>query len=110
MRGLITMALVFSPLSMAMAQDASMPRFDVENHCQQVAEMSGGSHMIYNGCMDMEQSAYDGLKGRWGGLPDRVRSHCRQVAEVGGGGSYSTLQGCVQMEMEAADNPKSFQY
>lgn len=90
-----------------LAQD--LPRYPVESYCQEVADVSGGSSMIYNGCIDMEQTSYNNLKSKWGRVPARSRSYCDEVARVVGG-SYSTLEGCVQMENDAASSTPSFEY
>ncbi|MFO1165422.1 MAG: hypothetical protein U1E55_09650 [Paracoccus sp. (in: a-proteobacteria)] len=37
------------------------------------------------------------------------RSYCDDVAQVSGG-SYSILKGCMDMETEASDAPRTFQY
>lgn len=65
--------------------------------------------MIFNGCIDMEQQAYDALKQYWATLPARPRNYCNEVAKVTGG-SYSILEGCIEMETEAAGAQKSFEY
>lgn len=90
-------------------QAQTMPRYNVEIYCQQVAEVSGGSTMIFNGCMEMEQEAYNGLKPTWAQLPGKSRNYCDEVARVSGG-SYSILQGCMEMETDAAKTPRSFIY
>lgn len=72
-------------------------------------EVGGGSHQIYNGCIQMEQGAYNILKGRWANVSSRIRNHCHEVASFGGG-SYQILQGCVQMEEDAAGNRQSFSF
>lgn len=65
--------------------------------------------MIRNGCIDMEQDAYNKLKPMWGSLPAQTRRYCTEVAQVAGG-SYSILSGCVDIEVEAAGGRKSFRY
>ncbi len=105
-RYLIAFTLAAAPLA-AIAQD--MPRFDVEAHCEEVAEFAGGSHQIFNSCIQMEQNAYNGLKGRWANVSGRIRGHCQEVAEFSGG-SYQILQSCVQMEEDAAGNRQSFSF
>lgn len=99
MKALAFVALLFFGVR---AHAQSMPDYDVERWCKQVAGTSGGSQVIYGGCIDMEQGAYDDLKPRWAGLLPRVQKWCDQVARAGGSGSYSLLQGCVQMEENAA--------
>lgn len=91
------------------AQAQNIPRYNVENYCQQVAEVSGGSAMIFIGCMEMEQQAYNVLKPAWAELPGKSRSYCDEVARISGG-SYSVLQGCMEMETDAAKTPRSFNY
>lgn len=105
--GLLGMAAT-SALFLA-ARAEAIPRYDAEAYCRQVAEVSGGSAMIYNGCLDMEQAAYNSLKEGWDGLPEQARSYCDNVAKVSGG-SYQILDGCIDMEMDAAGATPKFQY
>jgi hypothetical protein len=114
MKGMITITalglaggLALTVSTLATAQE--LPRFDVEGHCEEVAEFGGGSHQIYNGCIQMEQSSYNSLRDRWGGIEPGIRRHCQEVATFGGG-SYQILQGCVQMEEDAAGNRESFSF
>jgi len=96
-------------ISVAPAAAQDMPRYDVPAYCNQVADVSGGSSMIYNGCIEMEQDAYDGLKASWSGISSRARSYCDEVARVSGG-SYSILQGCIDMESDAAASTPEFKF
>lgn len=93
------------------ATAADLPRFDVEAHCKQVASFGGAaSSTLMNGCMDIEQKAYNALKDAWDEIPEQTRQHCQQVATFGGGGSYQLLEGCVDLEMKASSQPRKFQY
>lgn len=65
--------------------------------------------MIYNGCIDMEQTAYGQLQGDWSVLPAQARRYCDDVARVTGG-SYSILQGFTDMELGAGSSTPSFRY
>lgn len=65
--------------------------------------------MIYNGCLKMEQEAYDTLKMSWGSVPDRAKSYCDEVARVSGR-SYSILKGCLDMESEASSTTPEFKF
>lgn len=88
-----------------------IPRFDVETQCEQIAGFGGEfSNSTYNGCIAMEQSAYDRLKQSWDSIPSGIRSQCIEIATFGGPGSYSTLGGCIDMETQAAANKKSFSF
>ncbi|MCL7931274.1 hypothetical protein [Halomonas llamarensis] len=91
------------------AHAQSLPRFDVEAHCEDVAEFGGGSHQIYNSCIQMEQSSYNAIRDQWPSVSSRIRNHCQEVAEFGGE-SYQILESCVQMEENAAGNRESFSF
>ncbi|PWF25570.1 hypothetical protein [Corticimicrobacter populi] len=91
------------------AQAADLPRYDPETYCQQISNTSGGSSMIYSGCIDMEQSSYNKLKSAWDSLPGRTREYCDQIARTTGG-SYAILDGCIDMETQAASNQQGFKF
>jgi hypothetical protein len=91
----------------AMAQ--AMPRYDVEAYCRTVADVSGGSEMIFGGCMEIEQDAYDARKAGWSSLPGKSRDYCDEVARVSGG-SYAILDGCLELETDAAASTPTFKY
>lgn len=90
---------------------ADMPNYDVEAHCHKVAAFGGApSQSVMNGCLHMEQSAYDHLKPVWDSLPKAMRDHCDQVATFGGPGSFSVLQGCIDMERNAQKQNEQFKF
>ena len=95
--------------TVSVAHAGSIPRYDVESYCTEVMNVSGGSKMIFNGCIDMEQSAYNNLKRSWASLPSQTKSYCDEVGDVAGG-SYAILEGCIQMENQASDNTSVFEY
>lgn len=105
-RRLAVLLLAAVPLT-AVGQE--VPRFDVEAHCEEVADFGGGSHQIFNSCMQMEQSAYNGLKDHWANTSGRILKHCQEVAEFSGG-SYQILQSCIQMEESAAGSRETFSF
>lgn len=107
MKRVLLLALLAFPYLGAHASE--MPRYSPEGYCQQVADVSGGSSMIFNGCIDMEQQSYNSLKRVWASIPSRVKSYCNEVASVTGG-SYSILEGCIDMEIDAANSGKKFQF
>jgi hypothetical protein len=43
--------------------------------------------MIYGGCLDQEQSAYDSLKESWAALPSQTQTWGDEVAKSTDGGS-----------------------
>lgn len=107
MRKILLFTLLTLPYTGVQAKE--MPRYDPEAYCQQVANVSGGSSMIFNGCIDMEQQSYNNLKSVWASIPNRTKNYCDKVASVAGG-SYSILEGCIDMELEAASSSKEFQF
>ncbi|KFF50222.1 hypothetical protein GY26_03340 [Gammaproteobacteria bacterium MFB021] len=112
MKRLFLGALLLASLAVGTAHADKLPRYDVEGYCNQVAQVGGSfSNLTYNGCIQMEQSAYNNLKPVWAKLPASMRQGCDDIANVGTpGGSYSTLYGCVQMETNAANNRQSFNF
>ncbi|MNL57612.1 hypothetical protein D3C87_1811880 [compost metagenome] len=88
---------------------AEIPRYDPEAYCKKVANTSGGSAMIYSGCIDMEQDSYNKLKPTWPTLADKTQRYCDRVAKTSGG-SYMLLDGCIDMETEAASSQKQFKF
>lgn len=107
-KALLTIPFALGSLA-SPVQAQTVPRYNVEDYCQQVAEVSGGSAMIFNGCMEMEQESYNDMKSAWAQLPGKSRGYCDKVARVSGG-SYSILQGCMEMETDAAKTPRTFNY
>lgn len=101
----VVAALALSPLANA----SELPRFDVEAGCEDVAGMAGGSHQIYNSCIQMEQQSYNNLRDRWADIDSGVRRSCIDVAGFGGD-SYQILESCIQMEESAAGNRQSFSF
>ena len=96
-------------LMVSAAQAADLPRYDPEAYCQKIANFSGGSDMLFNGCIEMEQEAYDKLKPLWASIPEKTRAYCNKIARTSGG-SYSLLDGCIDMELEAAGEKKGFRF
>jgi hypothetical protein len=107
----ITVSIVLC--GVAAAQSQSVPRYNVDAHCKEVASVGGNySEMLFGACMDEEQGSYNSLKPAWSHLPGAMRAHCDEVATVGGSGSYMLLKACVDQEQAAARSNanKSFHY
>lgn len=82
-----------------------VPDYPVERWCDQVARAGGTrSEMIYGGCINQEQTAYDTLKTAWSIVPPATREWCDQVARAAGNGSYMLLRGCINQEITAGRN------
>ena len=110
MRIAIMIAVAALPLSPTFASAQSIPRYDPAASCEEVAATADGSRVIYNGCMQMEQEAYNVLKSTWPSLPASTRDSCDEVARSGGHGTYAILKGCVDMEAEAAADEPEFEF
>lgn len=91
------------------AYAAEIPRYDPEAYCKRVADTSGGSAVVYSGCVDMEQDSYNKLKSTWLTIADKTQKYCDRVAKTSGG-SYMLLDGCIDMETAAATNQKGFKF
>jgi hypothetical protein len=87
----------------------SISRYAPAGYCTKVSELSGGSRTIYNGCLSMEQDAYDTLKSSWGQFADSAKRYCDGVARSSDS-SYCILKGCIDMEAEASSSEPEFRY
>ena len=109
-------AIVLAALSlsvtdgMATAQPNGIPVYPVERWCTKVSESAGRSEVIYGGCMQQEQEAYDALKEAWGDVPNKTRMWCDQVAHSAGSGSYVILKGCIDQEAQARKDNSTRQF
>lgn len=92
---------VLTASSFAIAAD--IPRFDVEASCE---EVSGGSHDMFNFCIEEEQAAYNQLRDAADSIDPQTIDYCTDVA----GDSYDMLLFCIEEETEAADNRQSFSF
>lgn len=99
--------LLAATATSALAQ--SLPRYDPATYCKGVSDFSGGSSVVYKGCIEMEQSSYNELKPKWSGLTSSTRNHCEEVARYSDG-SYVILKGCVDMEADAAASTPEFKF
>jgi hypothetical protein len=83
-------------LAATAARADGLPVYPVEQWCEKVSRSAGAkSEMIYGGCLDQEQSAYDALKKSWAALPGQTQTWCDKVAKSSGGGSYVILMAAL---------------
>jgi hypothetical protein len=92
------------PISIAVADETPIPRYDVKAHCNELANFGGTfSQMVMSSCLGMEQTAYDKIKKDWTNIPNSIRRYCNQIATFGGSGSsYSVFESCIEIETGAA--------
>jgi hypothetical protein len=110
---LVLFGSVWVMLATNVAHGQGMPRYDVDQWCNQVAASGGSySYVIKAECVAQEQSSYDAVKPNWMSLPGRTRAWCDEVAHSGGAGSYVILGGCIQQEISASQRSTgtSFHY
>ena len=74
----------------------SVPEFDISAYCKSVAM---GSPLIESGCFDAEREARTAIAAMTD-LPENILRHCADVAQTGRG-SYTVMQSCINMEMNA---------
>jgi hypothetical protein len=104
---LAALAVIFVTFE-ARAED--LPNFSVERWCSQVSKVSGDSAVIYGGCIEQEQNAYDELKQTWATVPSKARSWCEQVARSTGPGSFVIFKGCIDQEAAARQENTTRQF
>ena len=93
----LTVLVVLMSTITAIARD--LPNYPVEEWCSSIASVSGAkSEVVYGGCIDQEQTAYDSLKTTWPDLPQQAKNWCDQIAKATGGGSYMVLKACLEKE------------
>ena len=79
---------------------AELPFYAVEQWCDQVARRS-----LFTVAACAKNSPHTiNLKRSWSGFPSQTQSWCDRVARSGGAGSYMLLEGCVQQELNAAND------
>lgn len=107
------MRMLFVAVTLVMTTHAAMaadlPRYDVEGYCNEVVEFSGGGHSLFNGCIKMEQQAYNALKSDWAQIPDDTQQYCMEVSEFSDA-AYSLLKGCIDNEISEASNRQQFSF
>jgi hypothetical protein len=95
---------VASPISIVLADETPIPRYDVKAHCSELANFGGTySQMVMSSCLGMEQIAYNKTKKIWSKIPNAIRQYCNQLATFGGAGSsYLVFESCIEIETGAA--------
>ena len=107
----LSQAMFIFWLGLYPAHASEVPFYSVEQWCDKVAKSAGPrSELIYDGCVNQEQSAYDTLKRVWNTLPTQTQTWCDRVARSGGVGSYMLLNGCREQEITAAGENSKRQF
>ena len=86
-----------------MAGSPTMPRYDSDGYCRQVERRTGfPANSIMPSCIASEQESLHVLRALWPRVAEQVRGYCDQRVRATTTGSYAALQGCVDMQEEAA--------
>ena len=105
---LVAMGLVYGSVQAATNYD-SLPRYNVTDFCQSIADAAGGSYLIRNSCLHEEQGAYNRLKLQWPSIYHSVKSLCDDIGHAAGG-SYMILESCIDEELNAQEQSTQFTY
>ncbi len=85
-------------LPQAEAISLSIPTFDTESYCTNVANAAGGSYQVKEYCLNEENKSKRLLSSK--STPEQVMNYCSNVARAAGG-TYATLVFCINEEMAA---------
>lgn len=86
-----------------MAGSPTMPRYDSDGYCRQVERRTGfPTNTIVPSCIASEQESLHALRAVWPRVAEPVRGYCEERVRATTTGSYAALQGCVDMQEEAA--------
>jgi hypothetical protein len=84
------------------ARAQNLPNFTPAIYCQGMARIGvESSRETYQECFNLERLAQQVLRSQWETVPSNVRDRCIRAATIGLTGSYSTLQGCIGIEVSA---------
>ncbi len=98
-------AFVAAPL-IAVAQD--LPKFDTSKSCQAAfSAYTGADKARYDTCLKEETDAGTQISSTWAQWPARDRTHCAQLAAMGGTPSYVEMLTCLQIARDTKTLPES---
>jgi hypothetical protein len=93
--------LIFSAVAFA----ADVPRLNVVSACRAAVGADLGIAYDTDRCLKSEYEARDQLAAQWTNFPAADRSHCTQVATLGGTASYVELITCLELKRDVAKMP-----
>jgi hypothetical protein len=95
--------VVAAPL-IAVAQE--LPKFDTTKSCQGAfAAYTGADKARYEQCLNEEKAAGTQISSTWAQWPARDRTHCAQLAALGGTPSYVEMLTCLQIARDTKTLP-----
>jgi hypothetical protein len=92
-------------VALPLAHAGTLPAFDSEALCMDVAGTSARQELVMYGCMDFQDRMRKEISLRWDRLPVSVQDSCAKAAEPTG--DYWKLKTCIDKEgrFESAEAP-----
>ena len=102
---IVAASVVIAAPSVAFAAD-ELPKFDITKSCQGAfAAYTGADKARYEHCLKEEKDAGAQISSTWAQWPPRDRTHCAQLAALGGTPSYVEMLTCLQIARETKTLP-----
>ncbi len=92
LRSLILTALV---LVLSPAGAGTMPAYDTEQVCADLAGTSARQELVMRGCLDFEERTRHEIAAAWDKVSADVQVSCERLVESNGGASYWRLKTCI---------------
>ena len=93
--------------SLALAAD-QLPKFDTSKSCRAAfSAYTGADKARYDTCLKEETDAGAQIGSTWAQWPARDRTHCAQLAALGGTPSYVEMLTCLQIARDTKTLPDS---
>jgi hypothetical protein len=80
-------------LGLPLAHAGTLPVFDMEAICLDLAATSAKQELVVRGCVDFQERTRNELAQSWDTVPVRVRDQC--VKAAGENGDYWRLKSCI---------------
>ena len=102
---IVAASLVIATPSVAFAAD-ELPKFDTSKSCQAAfSAYTGADKARYDTCLKEETDAGAQIGSTWAQWPPRDRTHCAQLAALGGTPSYVEMLTCLQIARDTKTLP-----
>ncbi len=89
---ILTSALV---LVLSPASAGTMPAYDTEQVCADLAGASARQELVMRGCLDFEERTRHEIAAAWDKVSADVQVSCERLVESNGGASYWRLKTCI---------------
>ena len=89
-------------LALSPARAGTMPAYDTEVVCSDLAGTSANQDVVMRGCLDFQERLRKEIALAWDRLPVYVQESCGKAAEESG--DYWRLKSCIDMQASSASN------